>query len=29
LDIISINALFFSFVTFLNLLLIIKNFKKI
>ena len=29
LDIISINAIFFSFVTFLNLLLIIKNFKKI
>ena len=29
LDIISINALFFSFVTFLNLLFIIKNFKKI
>ena len=29
LDIISINAMFFSFVTFLNLLLIIKNFKKI
>jgi len=29
LDIIAINALFFSFVTFLNLLLIIKNFKKI
>ena len=29
LDIISINALFFSFVTILNLLLIIKNFKRI
>ena len=29
LDIISINAMFFSFVTFLNLLFIIKNFKKI
>ena len=29
LDIISINAMFFSFVTSLNLLLIIKNFKKI
>ena len=29
LDIISINAIFFSLVTFLNLLLIIKNFKKI
>ena len=29
LDIISINAMFFSFVTILNLLLIIKNFKKI
>ena len=29
LDIIYINAMFFSFVTFLNLLLIIKNFKKI
>ena len=29
LDIISINAIFFSFVTFLNLILIIKNFKKI
>ena len=29
LDIISINAIFFSFVTILNLLLIIKNFKKI
>ena len=28
LDIISINAIFFSFVTFLNLLLIIKNFKN-
>ena len=29
LDIISINAMFFSFVTILNLLLIIKNFKRI
>ena len=29
LDIISINAMFFSFVTSLNLLLIIKNFKRI
>ena len=29
LDIISINAIFFSFVTILNLLLIIKNFKRI
>ena len=29
LDIISINAMFFSFVTILNLLLVIKNFKRI
>ena len=29
LDIISINAMFFSFVTILNLVLIIKNFKRI
>ena len=29
LDIIAINALFFSFITFLTLLLIIKNFKNI
>ena len=29
LDIISINDMFFSFVTILNLLLIIKNFKRI